>query len=206
MQIRKSLLDSFELQAAAASSGWQRQSSDSKKEVDIYTRETKDSPIHAFKGVGLIKCPPRQVFDAIRNPMFRYKYDNMLKRIRIVAEIDAWTQIVHMHHEARRCMLKTSRDFVFMTHGQEPQAPGEPYIHVGRSVDFAPCPPVKGVTRAEIMSSGWIIKPANADGSWSHLTYVARVDIKGDIPSGLWNMIGKRQPLAIYYIRKQLEK
>lgn len=193
-----------ELLAAAASQHWEV--CKTVHDVQISSRQTRDSPIHAFRGIGVIKCPPKQVFDAVRNPYLRYKYDNMLKSIRVVAEVDDYTQIIYMHHEARKCILKTSRDFCFLAKGREPDGPNQPYIHVGRSIDFVGCPVKEKLVRAELMSSGWIITPANAAGTWANVVYIARVDVKGDISSSMWNLIGKKQPLAIHYLRKQLEK
>ena len=33
----------------------------------------------SFMGKGVIKLPPREVYDSLRNPQLRFTYDNMLK-------------------------------------------------------------------------------------------------------------------------------
>lgn len=174
------------------------------KDVVILSKVSQGEKIHSFLGKGMIKVKPPAVWQAVRNPMTRYMYDRMLKKAKIVRQIDDQTKISYLHHETTQCFVKQSRDFVVLVAERvEP----ERYIVSGVSVDLPELPPTKNIIRGKIHSSGWIIEPVLQNGQlYSMVSYLSQVDFGGAIPTSILNHIARRQPLCIAYLRDYLLK
>lgn len=83
----------------------------------------------------------------------------------------------------------------------------ERYVLAALSVDIPELPPTKDITRGKIFSSGWIIEPVLQNGQlYSMVSYLSQVDFGGALPVRLVNLIARRQPLCIAYLRTYLEK
>lgn len=174
------------------------------KDVVILRKVSQGQKIYSFLGKGLIKVKPPAVWQAVRNPMTRYVYDKMLKKTKIVRQIDDQIRIAYLHHETTQCFFKQARDFVYLA--AEKVEP-ERYVLSGVSVDVPELPPSKNIVRGKIYSSGWIIEPVLQNGQlYSMVSYLSQVDFGGAIPTGLLNHIGRRQPLCIAYLRNYLQK
>ncbi|XP_073248466.1 uncharacterized protein [Porites lutea] len=174
------------------------------KDVVILRKISPGEKIHSFLGKGMIKVKPPAVWQAIRNYTTRYMYDKMLKKTRLVRQIDEQTKIIYLHHETTQCFVKQSRDFVMLTSERvEP----ERYVLAALSVDIPELPPTKDITRGKIFSSGWIIEPVLQNGQlYSMVSYLSQIDFGGALPVRLVNLIARRQPLCIAYLRTYLEK
>lgn len=174
------------------------------KDVVILRKISPGEKIHSFLGKGMIKVKPPAVWQAIRNHTTRHMYDKMLKKTRLVRQIDEQTKILYLHHETTQCFVKQSRDFVLLTSERvEP----ERYVLAALSVDIPELPPTKDITRGKIFSSGWIIEPVLQNGQlYSMVSYLSQVDFGGALPVRLVNLIARRQPLCIAYLRTYLEK
>ncbi|XP_074630901.1 uncharacterized protein LOC141889499 [Acropora palmata] len=174
------------------------------KDVVILRKVSQGQKIYSFLGKGLIKVKPPAVWQAIRNPMTRHVYDKMLKKTKIVRQIDDQIRIAYLHHETTQCFFKQARDFVFLASERvEP----ERYVLSGVSVDVPELPPSKNIVRGKIYSSGWIIEPVLQNGQlYSMVSYLSQVDFGGAVPTGLLNHIARRQPLCIAYLRNYLQK
>ncbi|KAK2568953.1 StAR-related lipid transfer protein 9 [Acropora cervicornis] len=174
------------------------------KDVVILRKVSQGQKIYSFLGKGLIKVKPPAVWQAIRNPMTRHVYDKMLKKTKIVRQIDDQIRIAYLHHETTQCFFKQARDFVFLASERvEP----ERYVLSGVSVDVPELPPSKNIVRGKIYSSGWIIEPVLQNGQlYSMVSYLSQVDFGGAVPTGLLNHITRRQPLCIAYLRNYLQK
>lgn len=56
----------------------------------------------------------------------------------------------------------------------------------------------------QVLYSGWVIEPAQAEGTaQTKVTYLLQVDM-GGVPASLVNFISRRQPLAVAYLREYL--
>jgi len=181
---------------------WRYQSIE--KDVVILRKISPGEKIHSFLGKGMIKVKPPAVWQAVRNSMTRHVYDKMLKKTKVVRQIDDQTKILYFHHETTQCFVKQSRDFVVLASERvEP----ERYILAAVSVDIPDLPPTKEIVRGKIYSSGWIIEPVLQDGQlYSMVSYLSQVDFGGAVPVRLVNLIARRQPLCIAYLRDYLEK
>jgi len=115
----------------------------------ILRKVSQGQKIYSFLGKGLIKVKPPAVWQAIRNPMTRHVYDKMLKKTKIVRQIDDQIRIAYLHHETTQCFFKQARDFVFLASERvEP----ERYVLSGVSVDVPELPPSKNIVRGKVIT------------------------------------------------------
>ncbi|XP_078351038.1 uncharacterized protein LOC144635803 isoform X1 [Oculina patagonica] len=174
------------------------------KDVVILRKVNPGEKINSFLGKGMIKVKPPTVWQAVRNHMTRHVYDRMLKKTKLVRQIDDQTKIIYLHHETTQCFVKQSRDFVVLTAERvEP----ERYVLAATSIEIPELPPTKEIIRGKIHSSGWIIEPVLQNGQlYSMVSYLSQVDFGGVVPARLLNLVARRQPLCIAYLRDYLEK
>ncbi|XP_070579070.1 stAR-related lipid transfer protein 9-like isoform X2 [Ptychodera flava] len=182
--------------------GWQFQCLE--KEVVILRKVTDSSRYHSFLGKGLIKAPPKAVYEAVKNPLTRFTYDNMLKKLDVVANLGTGLQILHLIHEITQIFRKDCRDFAVL---QTSRIDGDLYIVAMTSIDWPECHTSEGVIRASINPSGWVIEPAFRNRKvQSMVTYMVQIDIGGkDVPASFFNFLSKRIPLSIAYLRQYLQ-
>lgn len=174
------------------------------KDVAILRKNSPGKKIHSFLGKGIIKVKPTTVWQAIRNHMTRHVYDKMLKKIQVVKQIDDQSKILYLHLQARQCIVKQARDFVILTTDREES---EKYVQASVSVQLAELPPSKDIVRAKVHCCGWIIEPLQDNGQLhSMVSYLVQVDFGGVVPAMLMNLVARRQPLCIAYLRDYLEK
>ncbi|XP_028395979.1 kinesin-like protein KIF16B isoform X2 [Dendronephthya gigantea] len=172
------------------------------KDVHLLRKEDDCEAIHSFLGRGIIRASPRTVLQTVSTPPSRFVYDRMLKNIRIVEKIADNLTIVHMVHETTRCLFKTSRDFCFVSMDREKDGK---LILACQSVEHQSCPEVRGIQRAKILSSGWVIEPITVKGQACSLVwYLTQVFLGRSIPSKLVQLVSKRQPLSVAYLREYL--
>jgi len=173
------------------------------KDVVIMRKIQSAQKFHSFLGRGVINVLPITLWEAIKNPTTRFVYDNMLKNTKVIKEISNRHKIVHMRHETHACFIKQARDFCVLTVERVEQ---QRYVIAATSVDIAECPPVQDCVRGRVLSSGWIIEPTVRNGrSCSLVTYISQINFGGKIPTRLINLISKKQPLALAYLRDYLE-
>lgn len=173
-------------------------------EKDVVILQKTGDKIHSFLGKGMIKVKPPTVWEAVRNHMTRHVYDRMLKKTKLVRQIDDQTKIIYCHHETSQCFVKQSRDSVALI-GERVEP--ERYVVAGTSVDIPELPQHKDITRLKIHVAGWVIEPMLQNGQlYSMVSYLAQIDFGGPFPATLLNRVGRRQPLCIAYLRDHLEK
>lgn len=182
--------------------GWSYQGTE--KDVAIFRKMSPGEKIHSFMGKGLIKLKPTVVWQALRDHMTRHAYDKMVKRIQVVKQIDDQTKILYLRLQAKQCILKQARDFVILTMDREET---EKFIQASVSVDLPELPPSNDITRAKLKCCGWIVEPMKQNGQlYSMVSYLVQVDFGGVFPTWLLNLVTRRQPLCISYLRDYLEK
>lgn len=173
-------------------------------EKDVVILQKTGDKIHSFLGKGMIKAKPPTVYEAVRNHMTRHVYDRMLKKTKLVRQIDDQTKIIYCHHETTQCFVKQSRDSVALI-GERVEP--ERYLIAGTSVDIPELPQKKDIIRMKVHVAGWVIEPMLQNGQlYSMVSYLTQLDFGGPFPATILNRVGRRQPLCIAYLRDHLEK
>ena len=167
------------------------------KEIVIMRKEFSNK-IHGFLGMGVINFPPGRVFEVLRNPQNRFVYDNMLKNINVLQEVDKEMYILRMQHEHNQCFVKQSRESCLLV---SESSDGNKYAIVSKSIEHDLCPLSETVKRLQVYKGGWIIEPREKNGKHFSKIYYLIVTELQDVPQFVINHVGKRQPLSIAYLR-----
>lgn len=159
--------------------------------------------LHCFMGRGVINASPLTVWEAVKNPLSRYIYDNMLKKINIIEHVEEGLKVVYMLHETSQCFMTHSRDFCYVS---KERTEGEKYVLASQSIEHPKCPLSPSIIRGQIMSSGWIVEPLRVDGKDCSLVwYITKVHLgSSSLPWRLIDLLSKRQPLSIAFLRSYL--
>eukprot|EP00794_Sanderia_malayensis_P020151 gene20151-22125_t len=186
--------------ASPMAGGWRHFSNE--KNVQILKKASPKFGAQSFIGRGIIKASPHVVWESVRNPLSRFIYDSLLKKINVVEHIGDNLKVVYMKHEGRVCVMRHCRDFC-MIHCERNQ--GDMLIAASQSVEHPDCPQLPQVVRAKLFPSGWAVEPYQEDGNeWSLVWYIVKVDIEGSLPTAFLNYLCKRLPLSISYLRSYL--
>ncbi|XP_067031980.1 kinesin-like protein KIF16B [Acropora muricata] len=175
------------------------------KDVTIARKreEGRTGIMHCFMGRGVIKAPPQTVWEAVKNPLSRYIYDSMLKKINIVEHVEEGLKVVYMIHETNQCFMTHSRDFCYIS---KERVEGKKFVIASQSIEHPKCPSSPNIIRGQIMSSGWIVEPVRIDGQDASLVwYITKVNLgASSLPWRLIDVLSKNQPLSIAHLRSYL--
>ncbi|XP_065056328.1 kinesin-like protein KIF16B [Rhopilema esculentum] len=179
--------------------GWRPLGRD--KDVTVMRKILKNG-VQCFIGCGVIKVAPRVVWESVRNPLSRFIYDNLLKKINVVEHVADNLKVVYMRHEGRVCVMRHSRDSCII-HSERDQS--DMMIAASQSVEHPDCPEFPNIIRMKLLPSGWAVEPHFVDcNEWSLVWYIVKVNLGGSLPNALLNFLCKRLPLSIAYLRSYL--
>lgn len=173
------------------------------KEVTVMKKPAgKDEPpINSVKGVGLVKVPPRFIIRVLNDPSYTTILDDMLKESRVLQELSKSLHLVQLLYKA--VWPTAPREFsVLSILGQLDE---RTWISSGISVNDPRIQPEKGYVRAQLDVGGYLIRSVPSNPEVSEVTYVARVDLKGNIPAFAVNKISESQPLCVNRLRGLVE-
>jgi len=174
--------------------------------VTIY-KKNDGMAIKCCKGVGVIEnVTPKMVFETINDAERAKEWDKMLVESRVVKMLNDKIGIVYV--STRGQFPIAPRDFCLaVSHRIESDGT---YLQLSRSIEDPSVPLISGKVRAELLTSGFIIKPlvqVNGVTKYScKVTYVVQFDPKGLIPSFLANKVAEYQPLRIAKIRSIMKR
>ena len=201
-----SLAESNALKLVAAADGREREGwamVGKTKEVTVMKKPSgKDEPpVNSVKGVGLVNVPPRFIVRVLNDPSYTTVLDDMLKESRVVHELSKSLHLVQLLYKA---IWPTSpREFSVLSILGELDE--RTWISSGISVEDPRISPEKGYVRAQLDVGGYLIRSVPSDPEVSEVTYVARVDLKGNIPAFAVNKISESQPLCVNRLRGLVE-
>eukprot|EP01114_Cavostelium_apophysatum_P020386 TRINITY_DN6816_c0_g1_i1.p1 TRINITY_DN6816_c0_g1~~TRINITY_DN6816_c0_g1_i1.p1 ORF type:complete len:525 (-),score=97.59 TRINITY_DN6816_c0_g1_i1:283-1749(-) len=167
--------------------------------VTIYKKAHEEG--NFMKGVGLIEnSSPKTVFDVVNDVGRSKEWDRTIVEARIVKKINEQMHIVYVSTMGQ--FPVAPRDFCLLVVNRV--MPDGTYIQLTRSIEDHDVPPVSGKVRAELHTSGFVIKPKISPYSSnvsSLVTYIVQFDPKGWIPTFITNKVAEYQPLRISKIR-----
>ena len=160
-----------------------------------------EPPINSVKGVGLVKAPPTFIIRVLNDPSYTTILDDMLKESRVIYELSKSLHLVQLLYKG---MWPTApRDFsVLSIQGEVDE---RTWISSGISIEDPRIPEEKGYVRAQLDVGGYLIRSIPSEPEMSEVTYVARVDLKGNIPAFAVNKVSQSQPLCVNRLRGLVE-
>lgn len=179
---------------------------------------------HKVRGQGIVHAPPETTFNCISDLDMYAMWDGFGNEQQVIAEYslgeDGLVRILYIRFNG--IFPVASRDICVCTIKRRISARNHPKVpfksssqHVGRSgddsngeafllaafsIDHPSCPPSPGFVRADVRSSGFIIRPL-VNSSCSSVTYIIQFNAKGWLPTALSSMVSEYQPLRIAKIR-----
>eukprot|EP00004_Rigifila_ramosa_P026134 TRINITY_DN8000_c0_g1_i1.p1 TRINITY_DN8000_c0_g1~~TRINITY_DN8000_c0_g1_i1.p1 ORF type:complete len:940 (+),score=145.83 TRINITY_DN8000_c0_g1_i1:237-2822(+) len=78
-----------------------------------------------------------------------------------------------------------------------------PFVALGFSTEHASCPPTDAFVRGEVIVSGWILRPIER-GTWTLVTHLCQVDLRGTLPTAVTNSVAEMQPQCVSRLRRLL--
>lgn len=186
---------------------------------------SKDSrkEFHKVRGQGIVHAMPETTFNCISDLDMYALWDGFSNEQQVIAEYpmgneEGLMRILYIRFNgifpvASRdicvCTIKRrlnarnfkSKGIIKGRNSTESSAPdSEAFLLVAFSIDHPSCPPSPGFVRAELRSSGFIIRPLS-NSSCSTVTYIIQFNAKGWLPTALSSMVSEYQPLRIAKIR-----
>jgi len=170
--------------------------------MTIYRKDLPGSPITYIKGYGTFPVDAKQYLDILLDANRKVDYDSMYKDGKTLEQIDEKTSIVT---QAFHAIWPTSaRDFLLLQHWTT--LPDGSLVSVGKSIEHPDYPERKDHVRGQVILGGFIMKPIPGPSPQTHITYVSKFDLKGNIPSRVVALIARKQPLTTVTIAKLLMK
>lgn len=162
-----------------------------------------DGSLTASKGEGYLPFHPRLIWDAAINTAERTRVDPQLASGKTLKRLDAQTVIEHLEYKA--VFVVAGRDFCNLAHWRV--LPNGTIVVIAQSIeDLALCPLKEPkVVRGEVHLACWKIVP-NDSYTGAQVSYMAKSDLKGNIPARLAGKVAAEQPFILLRISDMLKK
>jgi hypothetical protein len=184
--------------APAWATSWEK--IDHEHGIEVFRGDLPDTPLHAFKGRGLIAAPMGKLIWVMGDNVHRTQWVDRLKKSVILEQEDAYSSIVYQHFGTPA--LVAERDFVYRARAKS-RADGSAVLEIG-SVIHPKAPPTIGV-RGELRDSSYTFIP-KGDGA-TLVEVVVVTDPKGSLPKWAVNLVQKSWPMnTLLALRDQVKK
>ncbi|XP_068729696.1 steroidogenic acute regulatory protein, mitochondrial-like [Montipora capricornis] len=169
--------------------------------VDILKRPAREGerPWDTLKGTSLLCVPIHYIVAYVFSLDYRGEWDDLLKKGKTVQEYGPLSKVTLM--EYKPVWPASGRDFCTLWHLK--RIDESVVCFACEAVES--CPEQKGLVRAELVIGGFVVKEISSDPPKCLVTYIARVDLKGSLPTRLVNRVTSTQPQGVAIIRDKLE-
>jgi hypothetical protein len=167
--------------------------------VTITRTSVPKSPLKCTKGVAVMKASPIEVYELVRNIEIYKTWDPKIVESKLIRKLSDNTSINYL--ELAPWFPVSARDVCFIQYVKKEK--NGTYIVAWRSVEDPLVPKKRGVVRALMSTSGFVITPLQRQ---SLVTFVLQFDLKGWIPTALMNQVTATQPMILAHIEKELIK
>ena len=110
-----------------------------------------------------------------------------------------------VYQKTKKVAVVSPRDFILLAH-YNMTANGTIYVLVVNAQRDDLQPETKGIVRGSVPIGGWKIEPVEGNPNQSRLTYLAELDLKGNIPGFVLKQANKDQGYQIIKMRTVIEK
>lgn len=178
--------------------GWEK--IDDEHGIEVFKKDLPDSPLHAFRGKGIIQAPMSKLIWVMVDNAHRTDWVDRLKKSVILEQEDTYSAIVYQQFSTPA--LVAERDFVYRARASS-RADGSAVLQIG-SVQHPHAPPTVGV-RGELRDTSYTFVPQGAGATLVDVTVVT--DPKGSLPKWVVNLIQKSWPMnTLLALREQVKK
>ena len=184
--------------AEAQAAGWEQIDDD--QGIVVFKKDLPSTPLHAFRGRGLIEAPMGKLIWVMGDNSHRTEWVDRLKKSVILEQEDAYSSIVYQQFSTPA--LVAERDFVYRARASS-RPDGSAILEIA-SVAHAKAPPTVGV-RGELRDTSYVFTPKGPNSTLVEVSVVT--DPKGSLPKWVVNMIQKSWPMnTLTSLREQVKK
>ncbi|KAL6070528.1 hypothetical protein QOT17_006798 [Balamuthia mandrillaris] len=170
--------------------------------VKISKKVVPGSPASLMRGEKLMDCSVEELKAILRAVERRKEWDPLTascKKVKQVTDLSAiaYIQFVTSWPVSVRdlCYYASFRTLEDGT-----------LVFAAFSVEDKACPPVSSNVRADLLASGFIIRPLQDQEGKCHVTYLIQVDLKGWLPGWITNLVGEEAPLVLDRIQLTIDR
>ncbi|XP_065195132.1 uncharacterized protein LOC135826448 [Sycon ciliatum] len=189
-------------QAKPGQDGWQKVTLS--KGVTVMKKVSagkQTSSLSCVKGSAVIRAPIPLLLDWMTSDDKVKQWDEFFSEGKLVEDIGGVAKVENLIYKG--VWPTTPRDFCVVS-GVKTLDNGV-VLACSKSVTHPRCVPTSSHVRAECLDGGFAICPiAGTEGSYT-VTYVTRVDLKGNIPSMVVNRINQDSPMSVAVLRDKVQ-
>jgi hypothetical protein len=160
------------------------------KGIVVHRRAIAGSPLHEFRGTGVIEAPIASVLAVLNDAEHRIEWMKEAAANNRVESIDAYSEIFYSRTKAPWPVAH--RDVVLRARTTIDPAAGQVRIEI-TSQEHPAWPPQKGVVRMPFLRGHWYLWPERG-GAWTRAEYQVHANPGGSLPDWIVNMVSKKIP------------
>jgi hypothetical protein len=173
------------------------------KGIVIHRRAIAGSPLHEFRGSGVIEAPISAVLGVLNDAERRTEWMKEAAANNRVESVDAINEIFYSRTKAPWPVAH--RDVVLRAHTIIDPAAGQVRIEL-TSQEHPAWPPQKGVVRMPFVRGHWYLWPEHG-GAWTRAEYQVHANPGGSLPDWIVNMVSKKIPFeTILGMQQQVKR
>ncbi|GBM51249.1 hypothetical protein AVEN_73859-1 [Araneus ventricosus] len=138
------------------------------------------------------------VWKCVKNPRFRFIYDESVKTVKIVERISESQKLIHVYHEASAFIKKEGTDFCLL---QTERKEANLFYSSFHSIEYEKCPLMQDVLRGTLKPSGWVVE--NLGSHRCKVTHLMQIIVSSS-DNVYINQLSSLIPLAIHNLRNYL--
>lgn len=137
----------------------------------------------------------QDVWKCVKNPRFRFIYDETVKTVKIVERISDSQKLIHVYHQTNGVIRKEGIDFCLL---QTERVEANLYYSSFHSIEYEKCPFMTSIVRGSLRPSGWVVE--NLGSKMSKVTYLIQIIVSS--PDSLYiNDLSSLVPLAMHNLK-----
>ncbi|GFT28207.1 stAR-related lipid transfer protein 9 [Nephila pilipes] len=137
----------------------------------------------------------KDIWKYVKNPRFRFIYDETVKTVKIVERISDSQKLIHVYHQTSGVIRKEGIDFCLL---QTERIEANLYYSSFHSIEYEKCPFMTSVVRGSLRPSGWVVEELGSQKC--KVTYLMQIIVSS--PDSLYiNDLSSLVPLAVHNLR-----
>lgn len=166
--------------------------------VEVYRKESSNSPLVAFKGVTVMEAPLEKVLWILADNDHRTEWIDLCAESRVLEQVSEHEFVIYQRYALPWYL--TDRDYVYRAQAVR-DADGTVRLNLA-SCEHAKAPETIGI-RAQLIESSYVLTPLGANRT--RVAVEIHTDPKGMVPDWLVNLVQKSWPVkTLQGIRSQL--
>eukprot|EP01017_Pseudomicrothorax_dubius_P048957 TRINITY_DN9021_c0_g1_i27.p1 TRINITY_DN9021_c0_g1~~TRINITY_DN9021_c0_g1_i27.p1 ORF type:complete len:457 (-),score=59.98 TRINITY_DN9021_c0_g1_i27:156-1526(-) len=156
------------------------------------------SRIAMVRGEGIINVPINELHDYLSNPKTLVEYNPSIEANDLIESVASGVKIIWQ--KLKSAMVVSARDLIILLYNLKAED-GTFYI-LAQSTEYPERPPTKEAVRAILVIGAWILKRSEGNANKTRCIYIAKADLKGNVPKGIVNTVVKNQAFLMLDVEK----